>query len=92
MKVVNALSLRRKFGEIIDGVCRDNEPVIITRANKPLVVMISHDEYKKLVQQNERGKKLKRVLYDINKWSNEQEDRLRGLNAVEVIREIRQGK
>jgi prevent-host-death family protein len=92
MKVVNALSLRRKFGEVIDGVCRDKEPVMVTRANKPMVVIISHEEYKKLAQKNEAGKRLTRVLYDINKWSNEQEDKLRGLNAVEIIREIRQGK
>jgi hypothetical protein len=65
---------------------------MVTRANKPMVVIISHEEYKRLAEKNEAGKKLTRVLYDINKWSNEQEDKLRGLNAVEIIREIRQGK
>jgi prevent-host-death family protein len=92
MKVLNALSLRRKFGGVIDEVCRDKEPVVITRANKPLVVMVSYEEYEKLRRESEGKKKLRRVFREIERWSDEHEDAMRGLNAVEMIREIRQGK
>ena len=92
MKTLNALSLRRKFGSVLDEVCRDKEPVVITRANKPLVVIVSYEEYERLTRKNEEGKKLKRVFHEIERWSDEHEDAVRGLNAVEMIREVRQGK
>ena len=92
MKTLTALSLRRKFGGVIDEVCRDKEPVVITRANNPLVVMVSYEEYGKLTQKDEGKKKLKRVFREIERWSDEHEDIVKGLNAVEIIREIRQGK
>ncbi len=92
MKTLTALSLRRKFGGVIDEVCRDKEPVVINRANKPLVVMVSYEEYGKLTQKDEGKKKLKRVFREIERWSDEHEDIVKGLNAVEIIREIRQGK
>jgi prevent-host-death family protein len=92
MKTLNALTLRRKFGGVIDEVCRDKEPVVITRANKPLVVMVSYEEYEKLRRKSVGKKKLRRVFYEIERWSDEHEDAMRGLNAVEMIREIRQGR
>jgi prevent-host-death family protein len=92
MKTLNALSLRRKFGGVLDEICREKEPVVITRANKPLVVMVSYEEYEKLTQRSEEKKELRRVFHRIKEWSDEHEDTLNGLNAVQMIREIRQGK
>mgnify|MGYP001153170421 CR=1 FL=1 len=92
MRILNALSVRRKFGGVIDQVFRDKEPVVITRANKPLVVMLPYEEYSKLSEGKEREKKLRRVFQQINEWSNSHEEAVKGLNAVEMIREIRQGR
>ena len=91
MKTLTALTLRRRFGGIIDEVCRGKEPVVITRANKPLVVILSYEEYKELAKKSgEAGQKLRRTLQEIKAWANEYEDELKGLNAVSMIRETRQ--
>lgn len=92
MKMLNALSVRKRFGSIIDEVCQDGEPVVITRANNPLVVMISYDEYGRLMNKQVGEKKLRLVAQQIKQWSNEHEQVLQGLNAVDMIREVRQGK
>jgi prevent-host-death family protein len=41
MKTVNALSLRRKLGQILDEVAQSGEPVLVTRGNRGLVVLLS---------------------------------------------------
>ena len=92
MKTLNALSLRRKFGGVIDGVCRDKEPLVITRANKPLVVILPYEEYGRLTEKRGDEKKLRRVFQQIKEWSDKHEEALKGLNAVRMIREGRQGK
>jgi prevent-host-death family protein len=92
MRTLSALSVRRKFGGVIDEVCRDKEPVVITRANKPLVVMLPYEEYGKLSEGKERQKKLRRVFSEIREWSNEHEEAVKGLNAVEMIRGVREGR
>ena len=92
MKTLNALSLRRKFGGVIDEVCRDKEPLVITRANKPMVVMLPYEEYRRLTEEREDEKKLRRVFQQIKDWSDEHVDELKGLDAVTMIRELRQGR
>jgi len=93
MKSLNALALRRKFGGVIDEVCLNKEPLVITRANKPLVVMLSYDEYKDLTRKNEEARqKITRTVQKIKDWATEHEEEVENLNAVDMIREIRQGK
>lgn len=45
MKTLSALDLRKKLGEVLDTVAQSKERVMISRANKPLAVIISVDEY-----------------------------------------------
>ena len=45
MKTVTALDLRRRLGSVLNAVAEKHEPVTITRANKPLAVIISADDY-----------------------------------------------
>ena len=93
MKSLNALALRRKFGGVIDEVCQNKEPLVITRANKPLVVMLSYEEYKELAGKSEDARqKLKRTFQGIKEWASEHGEEVNGLNAVDMIREIRQGR
>ena len=93
MKYLNALTLRRKFGGIIDEVCRTREPLVITRANKPLVVMLSYEEYKELAKRNEDARqKTRRTFQGIKEWASEHEGEIERLNAVGMIREMRQGR
>jgi prevent-host-death family protein len=57
MKSITALDLRKKPGSILDAVAEKHEPVTITRANKPLAVIISADEYQDKVLKGDRGRK-----------------------------------
>ena len=92
MKTLNALKVRREFGGILDEICRDGEPVVITRANKPLVVVLPYEEYGKLLEKGEKEKKLRRVFHEIKEWSKRHEEATKELKVVDVIREIRQGE
>jgi len=45
MQVVNYTEARNNFKSILDQVCDDFEPMIITRKNGSAAVLISIDEY-----------------------------------------------
>jgi prevent-host-death family protein len=49
MKTVTALDLRKKLGSVLNDVSKKGEQVMISRANKPLAVLISLDEYEEKV-------------------------------------------
>jgi len=42
---VNALTLRKKFGEIIDMASISGNSVIIERMQKPIAVLVSYQDY-----------------------------------------------
>ncbi len=45
MKAITYTSARENFASIMDKVCRDRPPLIITRKRDQAVVMISLDDY-----------------------------------------------
>jgi len=57
MKTVTALDLRKRLGSLLNNVSKKGEQVIISRANKPLAVMISVEEYEEKVLKKDREKK-----------------------------------
>jgi prevent-host-death family protein len=59
MKTVTAPDLRKKLGSVLNTLAEGHEPVTITRANKPLAVIISTDEYQDQVLNGDRGRKLR---------------------------------
>jgi len=40
MRSVNALALRKRLGQILDEVARGGDPLLVTRGNRPLVVLV----------------------------------------------------
>ena len=50
LQSINALTLRQKFGEVIDRVVRTGQPIIIERQNKPLVVLYPYAEKKEEIE------------------------------------------
>ena len=48
MKEISATKARNKFGELIRNVTEKGETVVVKRGEKPCVVIISIDEYRKL--------------------------------------------
>jgi prevent-host-death family protein len=47
-KVISATQARIHFGELMRTVVEHNEPIIVERAGKPEVVVLSVSEYKRL--------------------------------------------
>lgn len=45
MKTISALTLYQKLDSVLDEVVKQNEVIIVTRANKPWVVIHSYESY-----------------------------------------------
>ncbi len=90
MKTVSALDLRKKLGSVLNTVAEKHEPVTITRANKPLAVLISADDYQEKVLKSDRGRKLKELSLRMEAWKKEHQKEIRGVNAVKAVRELRE--
>ncbi len=89
MKTVTALDLRKKLGSVLNSVAEKHEPVTITRANKPLAVIISPDEYQEKVLKSDRGRKLQELSSRMEAWKKEHRKETRGVDTVKAIRELR---
>lgn len=90
MKRVPALMVRKKFGAILDEVVKGKEPIAITRANEPLVVMEPYAQYQVRTDQETRRKRLLEVARKMDEWAKRNAKRLKkGPDAVTLIRRIR---
>ena len=90
MKTVTALDLRKKLGSVLNSVAENHEPVTITRANKPLAVIISPDEYQDKVLKSDRGRKLKELSARMDEWKQEHRKEASHTDVVKTIRETRE--
>ena len=50
MNAINYTTARRELAQTMEGVCRDNAPVIITKNGNCAVVMISLEDYSSLME------------------------------------------
>ena len=92
MKTVTALDLRKRLGSLLNNVSKKGEQVIISRANKPLAVMISVEEYEEKVLKKDREIKLKEISAKIDRWKKRHLKETVNINIVKSIREIREGR
>lgn len=90
MKTVTALDLRKKLGSILNSVREKHEPVTVTRANKPLAVIISADEYEEKVLKSVRGQKLKEVSSKMGAWRKAHLKETAHIDVVKALREARE--
>jgi prevent-host-death family protein len=90
MKTLTALDLRKKLGSVLDAVAEKHEPVTITRANKPLAVIISAEEYQDKVLKGDRGRKLKELSAKMEAWKKEHRKETARLDVVKAVRETRE--
>lgn len=89
MKTVTALDLRKKLGSVLTSVAEGHEAVTITRANKPLAVIISADEYQDKVLKGDRGRKLKVLSARMDAWKK---DHRKETARIDVVKAIRDGR
>ncbi|HPD17913.1 MAG TPA: type II toxin-antitoxin system prevent-host-death family antitoxin [Planctomycetota bacterium] len=82
MQTISALTMRRKFGHYMDVVSETKEPVVIERANRPLVALIPAedlDRYEKQVRQREQRDEAVRRMDVVRS----------GLEPIDVVRLVR---
>ncbi|MGO8987784.1 MAG: type II toxin-antitoxin system Phd/YefM family antitoxin [bacterium] len=92
MKTVTALDLRKKLGSVLNDVSRKGEQVVISRANKPLAVLISLDEYEEKVLNKNRERKLENVSTEMDRWKKRHLKETVNIDIVKAIREVREGR
>jgi prevent-host-death family protein len=92
MKTLSALDLRKKLGSILDKVAKDKEQVLVSRANKPLAVIISVDEYQEKILKDSRGRKLKELSARLDEWRGKHRKETASIDVVRVIREMRESR
>ena len=92
MKMISALTVRKKFGSILDEVAK-GEPIAITRANRPLVVMEPYDVYEARTDLDARRERLMEVSRRMDEWTKRNAKYLKsGPNAVTLIRRFRDSR
>ena len=92
MKTLTALDLRKTLGSVLDDVSKKGEQVIISRANKPLAVMISIEEYEEKVLKKNRERRLREVSAEMDKWKKRHMKETVNIDIAKVVREIRENR
>jgi len=92
MKTLTALDLRKKLGSVLNDVSKKGEQVIISRANKPLAVMISVEEYEEKVLKKNRERRLREVSAEMDKWKQKHLKETINIDITKVVREIRENR
>ena len=89
MKTLTALDLRKKLGSVLNDVSKKGEQVIISRANKPLAVLISIEEYEEKVLKKNRERRLREVSAEMDKWKKRHLKETINIDIAKAVREIR---
>ena len=87
------MTVRKRFGAILDEVVKGKEPIAITRANQPLVVMEPYAEYEARTDQEVRRKRLTEAARRMDEWVAKNAKHMRkGPDAVTLIRRLRDSR
>jgi prevent-host-death family protein len=93
-RIIGVTELQRKFRTVFDEVAKKQAAYILTRGSRPEVVMISYEQYQKLVQMDEakvldRFDKLRTRMAEINaRYSDEEVEK----DLLETTRTVRSRK
>ncbi len=86
MKIVNALQIRNNFGEILDLLKKNGEPILVSKGRKIEAVLITPEQFEKRFidyQTKERKKELLDLIHGLRV------DRLGTKSSLDILREIR---
>ncbi|HIJ86232.1 MAG TPA: type II toxin-antitoxin system Phd/YefM family antitoxin [Desulfuromonadales bacterium] len=92
MQSMTTMDLRKNLGQILDMVAEKNESVTISRANKPLAVILSIAEYEEKVQKKNRGQRLETLSGAMDDWRERNRSVTKQVDAVQAVRESRDSR
>ena len=90
MKTRSALEVRKQFGSVLDMVSKKRIPVTISRANKPLAVLVPAQDYE--ARNTGRETRLRLAAERIIEWKRLHAEKLTGVNVIKLLRESREGR
>ena len=89
MKTITALELRKKLGSVLNEVAQKSEQVTISRANKPLAVLISVKDYEEKVLGKNRERTLRQVAVKMDEWKKQHRRETARIDVVRAVRDLR---
>jgi prevent-host-death family protein len=92
MQTLTTMDLRKNLGHILDTVAETNESVTISRANKPLAVILSIAEYEEKVQKKNRGQRLETLSTAMDAWRERNRTATKEVDVVQAVRESRDAR
>ena len=92
MQTLTTMDLRKNMGEILDKVAENNEPVMISRANKPLAVILPIAEYEEKAQKKNRVQRLETISGAMDAWRERNRKATGKVDAVQAVREGRDAR
>lgn len=92
MQTLTTMDLRKNMGHILDMVAEKNESVIISRANKPLAVILSIAEYEEKVQKKNRTQRLESLSESMDSWQKRNREITKKVDVVQAVRESRDAR
>jgi len=92
MKTITAMTFRKKFGSVLNGVVRHNAPVAVSRGDHPMVVVVPYATYQEIAPESDRLHKLSSAFEQLDAWRRGPGQKLKGFKPVDAIRAIREGR
>jgi len=89
---ITTMDLRKNLGHILDTVAEKNEQVIISRANRPLAVILSIAEFEEKVLKKNRMEKLRELAGGMDDWRALHRKETAKVDAVRALSEIRDSR
>ncbi|MBI4753647.1 type II toxin-antitoxin system Phd/YefM family antitoxin [Candidatus Desantisbacteria bacterium] len=91
MQTLGALTVRKKFGAIINEVANKKVYITITKANKPLVVMLPIEDYEQIeVVRKKKNLSLQQVADKLNSWRVLHKEKMKDIDSTSIIRTMRE--
>jgi len=89
MLTMTTMDLRKNLGHILDTVAETNEQVIISRANRPLAVILSIADFEEKVQKKDRTQRLESLSGAMDAWRERNRRITSKVDAAQAVRESR---
>lgn len=89
---MTTMDLRKNLGHILDTVAEKNEQIIISRANRPLAVILSVADFEEKVQKKNRLQRLASISDNMDAWRERNRLATAKVDAVQAVREIRNAR
>ena len=92
MLTMTTMYLRKNLGHILDTVAEQNEQVIISRANRPLAVILSIAEFEEKVAKKNRTEKLTMIAGNMDNWRERHQVETAAVDSAKAVREVRDSR